>query len=404
MVGAMTKKGKRKKTEQTVSPETASAVETLIREIRDDEAEGRPLKTSLKRLESEIGRSAEKGIAMVTALGAIPTERTAKLLQTLTQTVSEKRVIKAIKRSLYRIEQRGIPIEEEEKRTDEPSVLRPPVEEESQGFISAVDPEGSQIVFLAVPRRPKGLYLLQGIVSDIRGLIEFDRVETTKHGFRDFCQSIRGPDQLPIAEVEAGYCRFLLEEAAQLTGQRGGTLPAAYLSSKRDLEKIGRMETPPVFLMLDEKEIQRDPRLLRSSADLFQNRLFSSWFLPEEEIQEYANLIQEAEESRLVLNPAQREQRLQETYRKALVELFTEEKRRRYKRRLEEMAYVLLKEGDEGRAKVALAASIDLRSAPQALDLEPNPFLLNLVIRSIYALVARETEKKKAEPSLIVKP
>ncbi len=205
-------------------------------------------------------------------------------------------------------------------------------------------------------------------------------------------------------EVDVGYCRFRLEEAAELTSKRGGSPPSAYISSKREIEKIERVETPPVFLLLDEKEVQENTSLLGGTADLFQNELFSSWFLPAEEVQTYAKLIQEAEESRLVLNPAQKEQRLQETYRKALIELFTEERRLLYRRRLEEMAYVLLKEGHDDRAKTALAASIDLRSAPKALDLEPNPFLLNLVIRSIYALVARDMEKKKAEPSLVVKP
>jgi len=66
------------------------------------------------------------------------------------------------------------------------------------------------------------------------------------------------------------------------------------------------------------------------------------------------------------------------------------------------MAYVLLREGREGNARAALAASIDLRSPLNAFD--PNPFLLNLVTRSIYSIVAQEMEKKEAEPSLIVKP
>ncbi|NIO03217.1 MAG: hypothetical protein GTN74_01005 [Proteobacteria bacterium] len=398
------KKAKKKKTPEALSPKIASAVQTIVQEIKDGETKGEPLKISLQKIESEIGPSAEKGMAVVTALGSIPTERTARLLQGLSRSVSEKSVLKAIKRSLYRIEQRGIPVEASEKETLEPSILRPAVEEQSRGFISAVDSEGSQIVFLTVSRRPKGLYLLQGIVSDTKGLIEFNRVETTKRGFKDFYQSIKTPEQLPIVEVDVGYCRFRLEEAAELTGQRGGSPPSAYLSSKRDIEKIERVETPPVFLLLDEKEVQRDTSLLGGTADLFQNEPFSSWFLPAEEVQTYAKLIQEAEESRLVLNPAQKEQRLQETYRKALIELFTEEKRLLYRRRLEEMAYVLLKEGYKDRAKAALAASIDLRSAPKALDLQPNPFLLNLVIRSIYALVARDMEKKKADPSLVVKP
>ncbi|NIQ38295.1 MAG: hypothetical protein GTN81_06875 [Proteobacteria bacterium] len=400
----MKKKGKKKKTEKALPPETASLVKALVQEIKEEEKSGEPLEASLQKIQSQLGESSDRAVAIVDALGSIPTERTANLLHALSRSVSDKPVLRGIKRSLYRIEQRGITIGPVERDRDEPAILRPPVEERPRGFVSAVDSEGSQIVFLTVSRRPKGLYLLQGIVSDTRGLIEFNRLETTKRGFRDFLQSTKKPGQLPIVDSDVGYCRFLLEEAARLTEEQGSSLPTAYRSSKRDLEKMERVDRHPVFLMIDEKEIEGDTRSLKNSGDLFQIELFSSWVLPAEDVQEYVNLVKEAGESRLVLNPAQKEQRLQETYRKALIEVFTEERRLRYKKRLEEMAYILIKEGDEDRARAALAAGIDLRSEVKALDLDPNPFLLNLVIRSIYAIVARDAEKKDAEPSVIVKP
>ena len=398
----MKKKGKSKRTRETLSPETASAVEGLLEEIQNHENKGESLGTSLERIRSQFGTSLEKDLAIVTALGGGATERMARLLHALLDSISDKRVLKAVRRSLYRIEQRGIPIEPVEEKRQGPSVLRPLREDRAEGFISAVDSEGSQIVFVTLSRKPKGLYLLQGIVSDTRGLIEFNRAETTKRGFREFYESFKKPGQLPIVDVDAGYCRFLLEQAAQLTDRRGESVPASYSASKRELEKVERLERHPVFRFLDEGEIQENPRLLKSSTDLFQIDWFSSWFLPREEVQKYAQLVEEAEGSRLVLNPAQKETRLQEAYRKALTELLTEERRLLYKRRLEEMAYVLLREGREGNARAALAASIDLRSPLNAFD--PNPFLLNLVTRSIYSIVAQEMEKKEAEPSLIVKP
>lgn len=398
----MKKKAKKRKTDQALPPETTAAVEGLLHDLKTHEEGAEPLETSLQKLQSQFGISAERDMAIVNAMGSIPTERTAKLLQSLLESVSDKRIVKGIKRSLYRIEQRGIPTGPVEKARRESSILRPLAEEQAKGFISAVDSEGGQIVFLTVPRKPMGLYLLQGILNDTRGMIEFNRVETTKKGFREFYESLRGPGQFPVVEIDPGYCRYRLEEAAQLTEHRGESIPASYLASKRDLQRLERTETPPALLFLDEKEILADPRLLRNSANLFQIEPFSSWFLPREEVQKYADLIEEAEASRLVLNPAQKEARLQEAYRKALIDLFPEERRLLYRRRLEEMAYVLFKQGEKDSARAALAASIDLRSV--IASLEPNPFLLNLVIRSIYAIVAQDMEKKKEEPSLIVKP
>jgi len=243
----MKKKGKSKRTRETLSPETASAVEGLLEEIQNHENKGESLGTSLERIRSQFGTSLEKDLAIVTALGGGATERMARLLHALLDSISDKRVLKAVRRSLYRIEQRGIPIEPVEEKRQGPSVLRPLREDRAEGFISAVDSEGSQIVFVTLSRKPKGLYLLQGIVSDTRGLIEFNRAETTKRGFREFYESFKKPGQLPIVDVDAGYCRFLLEQAAQLTDRRGESVPASYSASKRELEKVERLERHPVF-------------------------------------------------------------------------------------------------------------------------------------------------------------
>jgi len=393
---------KRKRPGQALVPETVSAAESLLEELQNHDVRGDSLEISLQTIRSHLGVSPERDLAIVTTMGGIPTERMAKLLQSLLKSVSDKKVLKEIRRSLYRIEQRGIPVEPDLDERHETSVLHPPSEGEARGFISAVDSEGSQLVFLTIPRRPKGLYLLQGIVSDTQGLVEFNRVETTKRGFREYYQSIRERGPFTIVEVDPGYCRFLIEQAADLIERQAESLPAPYVTSKRDLQRLEAMEAPPVFRFLDEEEIQKDTRLLKNSSDLFQIEPFSSWFLPREEVQMYAELVEEAGESRLVLNPTQKEARLQEAYRKALIDLLPEERRLLYKRRLEAMAYVLLKEGKEDRAKAALAASIDLRSDLNTFD--PDPFLLALVTRSIYTIVAQDMEKKKAETSLLVKP
>jgi hypothetical protein len=85
-----------------------------------------------------------------------------------------------------------------------------------------------------------------------------------------------------------------------------------------------------------------------------------------------------------------------------LSELFTRERRFLYQRRLEEMAYALFKLGRQEEARVALAVAIDLEKPVNPI--QPNPFLFQLVIKSIFTLLAEAYEKKVKEPSLIVKP
>jgi hypothetical protein len=66
------------------------------------------------------------------------------------------------------------------------------------------------------------------------------------------------------------------------------------------------------------------------------------------------------------------------------------------------MAYVLLKLGREEEARISLSVALDLEKPLNLI--QPSPFLYQLVVKSIYSLLAETYEKKSKEPSLIVKP
>ena len=66
------------------------------------------------------------------------------------------------------------------------------------------------------------------------------------------------------------------------------------------------------------------------------------------------------------------------------------------------MAYVLLKLGRDEEAKISLSAAMDLEKPLNPI--QPNPFLFQLVVKSIFSLFAEAHETKAKEVSLIVKP
>jgi len=141
---------------------------------------------------------------------------------------------------------------------------------------------------------------------------------------------------------------------------------------------------------------------LRKGGDLLKADLFSSWRIQEEEIRPYADEVWEAEQSKIVLNPAQKEVRFQGIYQKALTDLFSGERKILYQRRLEEMAYLLFKLGRREEAKISLSVAKDLEKPLNPI--QPDPFLFQLVTKSIFSLLAEAYEKKTKEVSLIVKP
>ena len=66
------------------------------------------------------------------------------------------------------------------------------------------------------------------------------------------------------------------------------------------------------------------------------------------------------------------------------------------------MAYVLLKLGKEGEAKLSLSVAMDLEKPLNPI--QPHPFLFQLVVQSISGILTEAKEKKAKEVSLIVKP
>jgi hypothetical protein len=58
--------------------------------------------------------------------------------------------------------------------------------------------------------------------------------------------------------------------------------------------------------------------------------------------------------------------------------------------------------GKEEEARISLAVAIDLEKPVNPI--QPNPFLFQLVVRSIFTLLKESYEQKAKEPSLIVKP
>jgi hypothetical protein len=142
--------------------------------------------------------------------------------------------------------------------------------------------------------------------------------------------------------------------------------------------------------------------MLGKGGDLLRADVFSSWRIEEDQIQPYVDEISGAEESKIVLNSAQKEARIQGIYQKALTELFSGDRKFLYQRRLEEEAYVLFKLGREEEAKISLSVAIDLEKPLNRIL--PNPFLYQLVVQSISSLLAEAKEKKSKEPSLLIKP
>jgi hypothetical protein len=335
-------------------------------------------------------------------MATLPDRLTGRVLQRMFEAARDKKVRKMIKRSLYRLKSKGIAVEEALSGRER-SILRPLQGETEEGFASGIDFLGYRLLWLLIPHPGRGLTVMHGIVSDREGIVDFSQEEMTRKRFRSFFEEVKEKNPFPIVEIEPSYIACLFAQAYRLTVEKKGASPQSYLQAKSEIEKIKKGYTKPwVSSYLQADDIAGDDRLLKKGGDLLKSDIFSSWRIEEEDIRPYTDEVSEAEESKIVLNPGQKELRLQGIYQRALTGLFSGAKKFLYQRRLEEMAYVLFKLGREEEAKISLSVAMDLEKPLNPI--QPNPFLFQLVMKSIFTLLTEAREKKSKDVSLIVKP
>jgi hypothetical protein len=225
----------------------------------------------------------------------------------------------------------------------------------------------------------------------------------TRKGFRSFFEEVQEKNPFPMVDMEPSYVALLFTQAHQRSLEKKEISSQDYLRAKLEIESIKKEYMKPlVYSYLQIDEMAGDDRMLKKGGDLLKVDIFHSWRIEEDLIRSFADEVWNAEESKIVLNPTQKEARFQGIYQKALTDLYSGERKFLYQRRLEEMAYVLFKLGKEEEAKICLSVAMDLEKPLNPI--QPNPFLFQLVTKSIFSLLAESYEKKSKELSLIVKP
>jgi hypothetical protein len=377
-------------------------IQSIIEKVRFDIREGRPEGEIFQTLLPVLEKEPEIAARMIDELSNLSSLEVARLLQRLLETPCHKKIRKTIKRSLYRLKSKGITVEDV-LPGKESSIFRPLQAEPPRGFGGPFDFLGRRFLMLVIPHTGRGLTVGQGIVGDTEGLVDFSGGEMTRKRFKPFFEEIQKGAPFSLVEMEPSYVGFLFARASQFALDQGKTPLQEYLQLKKEVESVKKeYEESLIYSFIETDEIEGNDRFLNRGGDLLKTDLFGSWKIGEEEIRPYANEVWEAEESKLVLNQAQKEARFQEIYQRVLSDLFPEERKSLYRRRMEEMAYYLFKSGKEEEAKVSLAVAIDLKKPPNLI--QPNPFLFQLVVKSIFTLLKEAYEKKKEEFSLITKP
>ena len=141
--------------------------------------------------------------------------------------------------------------------------------------------------------------------------------------------------------------------------------------------------------------------MLAEGPKLLELSLFTYWVLPRDKVRPLADKLKETDESWVVIPEAAQQDRVNNLVRDAAENIFDEATRAKFKRRLEEMAYLVLDGGDVNSARAALATALAIGSDAPVTSI---PFLPALIDRSLTVFEATQAEEGEPEESRIILP
>ena len=354
------------------------------------------------RLEEEWGKGRETDLAIVFSLGKIADSAAAAALLRMERGAEDKDLRKEIRRSLFKLSQKGLRIPEDRKVEEKSPASLLSRSPEIEAYVSPVDGAGGRLVWIVKPQAGHGLQTIQGMINDREGLQRIGGAQVRRKELRNMAQEIKKQHGITMVAVPWEYADMMLYEGfekAKSAGRSG-------LENFHQLRSIVNTAKPkalehPVYQRLNSAEV-REGAWRELSRRLLDEPEFRFWILDADWVKPFLGQLEEAQASRLVLNPMQKEERMAGIVRDAVKTLCTGETGKIMQRRMEDMAFYFVEAGRTEMAKLALAVAQQIKEGdPGPLDIS---FLTGLVQKSFAVYLSQQKSKAEEETSFIIKP
>ncbi len=351
------------------------------------------------------GRERAVDLQVVDLAGTVASEKAAALLLRLESESGDKLVLKALSKMLYSLRSKGVRGAE---RTPVPagenaSPIHFEESVETRAFISGIDWQGQRLVLLAGLPGTRGFAVAQALMDDVRGIREFTVWKMSRADLREMVDRAQQRSALLLCEVPAEHAYFVLEEAFQTARPLGFDPPREFLHwrSSESWPRTDHREYRHPVCSLVPVEGLAEPTGADWSRLLATDPL-TGWTLgPEEAVKAYHE-VQTGGESAIIVPGAIQEERQQGAFRQVLTARFDLATCGRYRRRLEETAYLLHLSGKGEEAGLAMVARDWIVSlADQIWD---HPLIAALVQRDLDLVARREKESREQDVSLVRSP
>ena len=362
-----------------------------------------PAAELVPRLTAEFGKDHPKDLAVIFSLGKIFDASAVAALSDIDQRASDKESKKEIKRALFKLSQKGFAAPEQKGEDAKPAAFWLGAEREIEAFMSSVDGGGGRLIWIAKPQPKHGLQVIQAMLHDREGLLRFGGMHMRRKELRKMADEIKQQHGVTMIAIPWTYADQMIYdgyEKAKARGQSG----LENFHEVRSILGSGKPQATahPIYSKLN-PELVREGAWREQSRRLLDEPELRYWIVTDDWLQEFLPQLREAQTSRLVLNPLQKEERFNAIVREAVKTLCTDENGQAFKRRMEDMALYFHETNRKDLAALSLAVALQVGEGdPGPLDVS---FLTGLMQKSFAFFLSQEKAKKEeAQESLIIKP
>ena len=149
-----------------------------------------PTPALVPSLKTRFGKGRETDLAVIFSLGKIADPMAVAALAEIEQQLTDKEVKKEIKRSLFKLAQKGLAMPQE-KAAEKRSAPLFERANEIEAYMSAVDGGGGRLVWIAKPQPNHGLQVIQAMLQDRDGLLRIGGIHMRRKELRKMAQDIK---------------------------------------------------------------------------------------------------------------------------------------------------------------------------------------------------------------------
>ncbi|HVR15099.1 MAG TPA: hypothetical protein VMS25_01975 [Candidatus Limnocylindrales bacterium] len=361
-----------------------------------------PAPDLVPQLKTQFGKGRETDLAAIFSLGKIFDPAAVEALGEIDRQTTDKDLKKEIKRSRFKLAQKGLVAPQEKAPDTKPAAIFERVSD-VEASMSAVDGGGGRLIWITKPQPNHGLQVIQAMLHDREGLLRFGGMHVRRKELRKMADEIKQQHGISMISIPWEFADQIVYEGYERAKARG----QSGLENFHEVRSIIATGKPkeqahPIYRRLDVDQA-REGAWRELSRRLLDEPELRYWILTDDWLQAILPQLEEAQTSRLVLNPLQKEERFNAIVREAVKTLCAGENGQAFKRRMEDMALYFLETNRADAARLALAVALQVGEAdPGLLDIS---FLTGLVQKSFAFFMSQEKAKREEEQSsLIIKP